>query len=230
MKPPYFENRGGRLYLQDNSPANPSFELCVPPGINVLDDRSCKVNVEGSGPNECNVACGFPGEVANDKSLGHIFPFSTGQIAREGGYDTPYDFNGWLMRSHGGPVKPIIWTHMALGAPDQLRQRVAWAISQICVAGLTGTWDDFYQEAYDTKQWEVVELHISGLGLDADDGYVRNLCQGFDLQIVKVNADVDPVRNLCKGRAKVMVRYNPKRDSISGLVRKLEASRLRVEL
>jgi len=90
--------------------------------------------------------------------------------------------------------------------------------------------DDFYEEANGTKHWEVVELHISGLGYDADDGYVRNLCQGFDLQIVKVNADVDPVRNLCKGRAKVMVRYNPKRDSINGLIRKLEASRLRVEL
>jgi len=90
--------------------------------------------------------------------------------------------------------------------------------------------DDFYNEAYGTKHWEVVELHISGLRHDANDDYVRDLCQGFDLQIVKVNADVDPVRNLCKGRAKVMVRYNPTRDSINGLVRKLEASRLRVEL
>jgi len=90
--------------------------------------------------------------------------------------------------------------------------------------------DEFYEEAHTTKHWEVVELHISGLRHDADDGYVRNLCQGFDLQIVKVNAEIDPVRNLCKGRAKVMVRYNPKRDSIAGLVRKLEASRLRVEL
>merc|ERR1712039_209744 len=67
------------------------------------------------------------------------------------------------------------------------------------------TSDDFYDEAYGTKHWEVVELHISGLGYNADNDYVRNLCQGFDLQIVKVNAEVDPVRNLCKGRAKVMV-------------------------
>lgn len=90
--------------------------------------------------------------------------------------------------------------------------------------------EDFYDHAESTKHWEVVELHISGLGCDADDGYVRNLCQGFDLQLVKATAEMDPVRNLCKGRAKVMVRYNPTRDDISGLVQKLEASRLRVEL
>jgi len=92
------------------------------------------------------------------------------------------------------------------------------------------TSDEFYDEAHNTKHWEVVELHISGLGYNADDNYVRNLCQGHELQIVKVNAEVDPVRNLCKGRAKVMVRYNPTRDSVAGLVRKLEASRLRVEV
>mmetsp|Transcript_92784 Transcript_92784/g.276797 ORF Transcript_92784/g.276797 Transcript_92784/m.276797 type:complete len:431 (+) Transcript_92784:55-1347(+) len=90
--------------------------------------------------------------------------------------------------------------------------------------------DDFYKEAEDTKRWEVVELHISGLPSDADDARVRNLCQGFDLQIVKVATDLDPVRNLCKGRAKVMVRYNPVRDSVSGLVRKLEDCNLRVEM
>lgn len=90
--------------------------------------------------------------------------------------------------------------------------------------------EDFYEEAEGTKQWEVAELHISGLGIRADDDYVRGLCQGFDLQIVKVVAEVDPVRNLCKGRAKVMVRYNPKRESIHGLVSKLEAHQLRVEM
>jgi len=90
--------------------------------------------------------------------------------------------------------------------------------------------DTFYSEAENSRHWEVVELHISGLGSTADDDYVRGLCQGFDLQIVKVAAEVDPVRNLCKGRAKVMVRYNPNRESIHGLVSKLEASQLRVEL
>lgn len=89
---------------------------------------------------------------------------------------------------------------------------------------------EFYEEAESTKHWEVVELHLSGLPLNADDGMVRSLCLGFDLQIVRAVADVDPVRNLCKGRAKIMVRYNPLRDSINGLVRKLEELNYRVDM
>lgn len=89
---------------------------------------------------------------------------------------------------------------------------------------------EFYDEAASTKHWEVIELHISGLRDDADEGTVKNLCNGFDLQIVKVNVEMDPVRNLCKGRAKIMVRYNPLRDSIAGLVAKLQETKLRVEL
>lgn len=88
----------------------------------------------------------------------------------------------------------------------------------------------FYDDAGTTTHWEVVELHISGLNAHADANQVRDLCAGFDLQIVKVAVDMDPVRNLCKGRAKIMVRYNPHRDSIHGLVQKLEEERFRVEL
>jgi hypothetical protein len=89
---------------------------------------------------------------------------------------------------------------------------------------------EFYQEAETTRHWEVVELHISGLREDADENVVRTICRRFDLQIVKVNVEMDPVRNLCKGRAKIMVRYNPVRDSIAGLVQKLQESSLRVEV
>jgi hypothetical protein len=90
--------------------------------------------------------------------------------------------------------------------------------------------DDFYQQAESTKDWEVVELHVSGLARDADDRLVKDLCQGCDLHIVKASVEMDPVRNLCMGRAKIMVRYNPTRDSIAGLVQKLERTRLKGEL
>jgi hypothetical protein len=89
---------------------------------------------------------------------------------------------------------------------------------------------EFYEEAVSTKHWEVIELHISGLRENADEETVKKLCKDFDLQIVKVNVEMDPVRNLCKGRAKIMVRYNPMRDSIAGLVQKLQETKLRVEL
>jgi len=90
--------------------------------------------------------------------------------------------------------------------------------------------DSFYREAEKTQHWEVAELLISGLSPDADDRYVKNLCQGFDLHIVKASAEMDPVRNRCQGRAKVTVRYNPQRESIDGLVHKFESSNLKVEI
>jgi hypothetical protein len=89
---------------------------------------------------------------------------------------------------------------------------------------------EFYEEAQNTKHWEVIELHISGLRENADENTVKNLCRDFDLQIVKVNVEMDPVRNLCKGRAKIMVRYNPMRDAIAPLVQRLQETKLRVEL
>jgi hypothetical protein len=115
---------------------------------------------------------------------------------------------------------------------DKLKEARGRGTQQIHQAHLrtSMTPNEFYEEAENSKHWEVAELHLSGLHANANDEYVRNLCQGFDLQLVKVAAEVDPVRNLCKGRAKVMVRYNPKRDSITGLVRKFESSRLKVEL
>mmetsp|Transcript_104813 Transcript_104813/g.165435 ORF Transcript_104813/g.165435 Transcript_104813/m.165435 type:complete len:435 (+) Transcript_104813:46-1350(+) len=89
---------------------------------------------------------------------------------------------------------------------------------------------EFYNEAESTRHWEVVELHVAGLREDADEILVRSLCRDCDLQIVKVNVEMDPVRNLCKGRAKIMVRYNPTRDSINGLVQRLQETKLRVEV
>jgi hypothetical protein len=90
--------------------------------------------------------------------------------------------------------------------------------------------DEIYQEAQNAKHWQVAELFLSGLPRTGDEKMVRSLCQGFDLQLVRVTMDSDPVRNLCKGRAKIMVRYNPLRDPIEALARQLEMAGLRVEI
>lgn len=116
---------------------------------------------------------------------------------------------------------------------DKVRSALGRGTQQIHQAHLKTSMrpDEFYQDAESCKHWEVKELHLSGLGMHADDDYVRDLCTGFDVQLVKVVAEVDPVRNLCKGRAKVMVRYNPRRDAgVNDLVRKLEDSKLKVEM
>lgn len=114
----------------------------------------------------------------------------------------------------------------------KLRSSPGMTTQQIHQAHLRTSMQDpeFYQVAEASRDWEVIELHVSGLPYDADDDRLRSLCQGFDLQIVKCKVDMDPVRNLCKGRAKVTVRYNPSRESIEGLVNKLEAAKLTVEL
>lgn len=114
----------------------------------------------------------------------------------------------------------------------KLRSALGQSTQQIHQAHLRTsiTPNEFYDDAESNKHWEVVELHLSGLPINADDALLRHLCQGFDLQIVKVVAEMDPVRNLCKGRGKIMVRYNPVRDSIKGLVHKLQESNLTVEM
>ena len=47
--------------------------------------------------------------------------------------------------------KQMVWFGAALGAPDQLRQRVAWAIAQILVVGvhLTGRENEVWHNFYD---------------------------------------------------------------------------------
>lgn len=139
--------------------------------------------------------------------------------ARIFGRDAHYD--------QSEPLAPVSYDNS-----DKVKGAVGLHTQQIHQAHLrtSMTGQEFYDEAESIKHWEVVELHISGLSRTADEALVRSLCTGFDLQIVKVAVETDPVRNLCKGRAKIMVRYNPKRDSIAGLVRKLEEARLRVEI
>mmetsp|Transcript_44495 Transcript_44495/g.81269 ORF Transcript_44495/g.81269 Transcript_44495/m.81269 type:complete len:434 (-) Transcript_44495:74-1375(-) len=89
---------------------------------------------------------------------------------------------------------------------------------------------EFYDAANNTRAWEVLELHVSGLPREADEPGMKRLCHGFDLQIVKVTLEMDPVTNCCKGRAKVMVRYNPAYESVTGLVQKLESAGFYVQL
>ena len=69
------------------------------------------------------VTCGSPDEVANDPTLGQYFvPVSEKQT-------------DWGLEDQKGDI----WFENALFAPDQLRQRVAYALSQILVVVLAGT-------------------------------------------------------------------------------------------
>lgn len=85
-----------------------------------LDLRSDEVNNYFGATNSVKegvLVCGSYGEVSNEPSKGTIFDVATGS-------DT--SFNLGENRGH-------VWTMAVLEAPDQLRQRVAWAFSQIFV-------------------------------------------------------------------------------------------------
>jgi cullin-associated NEDD8-dissociated protein 1 len=69
------------------------------------------------------VVCGSVGEVANKPELGHNFELSSRR-----GYDKKFDASPMISRQ-----KHTVWALLALNAKDQLRQRVAWALSQILV-------------------------------------------------------------------------------------------------
>mmetsp|Transcript_19333 Transcript_19333/g.27328 ORF Transcript_19333/g.27328 Transcript_19333/m.27328 type:complete len:1758 (+) Transcript_19333:76-5349(+) len=76
------------------------------------------------------VVCGSPGEVASDPSLGSGYDYNRFERLSGGGTwavgeTTP---TSWHVAQ-----KTTIWSNIALKAADQLRQRVAWALSQILV-------------------------------------------------------------------------------------------------
>ena len=71
--------------------------------------------------------CGSPGEVANDPGMGHRYNLFTsadrGVVSRSELDQEHYTHDS----------KSTVWASVVLGAPDQLRQRIAWALSQIFV-------------------------------------------------------------------------------------------------
>ena len=62
----------------------------------------------------------------NDPSRGHGYLFGSFHTGREQGLDRSYNY--W----DNGPSN--LWQNVVLRAPDQLRQRVGWALSQFIVA------------------------------------------------------------------------------------------------
>lgn len=62
------------------------------------------------------LVCGSINEVSNNKTVG--FKFDAATSFRTGGYGA-------------GRNREYIWIMVALAAKDQLRQRVAWALSQV---------------------------------------------------------------------------------------------------
>jgi Protein of unknown function (DUF1800) len=76
------------------------------------------------------VVCGSIGEVANVPSKGEGFQYAWDHF--RDALDVSFDME---------EQRHTVWAYTALTAPDQLRQRMAWALSQICVVGFTALAD-----------------------------------------------------------------------------------------
>ena len=69
------------------------------------------------------LVCGSPFEVANEPSLGGSM--------YQGGFDGATEYNVTTVEEDFEHQRTSIWMDVALTAPDQLRQKTAWALSQI---------------------------------------------------------------------------------------------------
>lgn len=64
------------------------------------------------------VVCGSVGEVANDPTMAEAFDVRSSERRQL----TPDEYNN---------QKHVVWVDIAQNGPDQLRQRMAWALAQI---------------------------------------------------------------------------------------------------
>eukprot|EP01047_Picozoa_sp_COSAG01_P050259 COSAG01_NODE_5062_length_4518_cov_2.300294_2_plen_1028_part_00 len=123
-------------------------------------------------------ACGSPGEVANVPTLGHqqwfMRSFSSSEVTDEA--DRTWTSKAEILRMYYYvETKRRVFYDVALNAPDQLRQRMAWAMSQIWVVGeenglthhegelWTAWWDIFTRNAFGNMRDVLKEVAYSPL-------------------------------------------------------------------
>eukprot|EP00930_Biecheleria_cincta_P023948 TRINITY_DN17215_c0_g1_i1.p1 TRINITY_DN17215_c0_g1~~TRINITY_DN17215_c0_g1_i1.p1 ORF type:complete len:1489 (-),score=232.87 TRINITY_DN17215_c0_g1_i1:2869-7335(-) len=160
--------------------------------------------------------CRSPGEVANAPHLGHQYIFRHGG---EGNYvdyhvDAQYGLAEWEMERY---AKSSVWTMQALYAKDQLRQRIAWALSQIFVCSTRGAnhderselWTNYYdifvRNAFSSFRDVLQEVTHSPIMADylsykrsrsfdsaktfPDENFAREVMQLFTIGLWQLNDD-----------------------------------------
>lgn len=154
--------------------------------------------------------CGSPGEVAEGGS--QLYPFHSKDTELSLDFAVTYDSPDYVpMLSRAS-----IWTMLALKAPDQLRQRVAWALAQIFVvapddATMSHTemyvhyYDIFVRHAFGNFRDVLREVTYSPVmgdyltykrnrafdsdGVYPDENYAREIMQLFSIGLWKLNSD-----------------------------------------
>mmetsp|Transcript_34397 Transcript_34397/g.94802 ORF Transcript_34397/g.94802 Transcript_34397/m.94802 type:complete len:1606 (+) Transcript_34397:291-5108(+) len=97
-------------------------------------------------------ACGSPGEVANEPHLGHQWGIYYSEDASDLVEQPRRQVFNLTSDYSFRDAKSNVWLNVVFSAPDQLRQRVAWALAQIVVCAENGVgkamenevWHNFY--------------------------------------------------------------------------------------
>eukprot|EP00808_Paulinella_micropora_P031318 g22050.t1 len=158
--------------------------------------------------------CGSPGEKDNNPVLGHLYHFKSpdpDQLEEE-----MLDRKYW--RSEG---KSAVFTNVAFKAPDQLRNRVAWATSQIFTLSATGLdledaiepwthyFDIFVRHAFGNYRDMMREVAYSPMmgdyltyrqnqafsfsGKFPDENFAREIMQLFSIGLWELQDDGTPI-------------------------------------
>jgi cullin-associated NEDD8-dissociated protein 1 len=177
-----------------------------------------RANVSAGGG---QVVCGSPGEVANEPSLGAKLPIKMQHAQKDtvGNSGVEYLGDTGLQRALARmSTKHVPWTMAALFGRDQLRQRVAWALSQITVVSAASAatpardqepWHAFYdifvRHAFGNYADVLREVSYSPLmgayltfldnqafaesGSAPDENYARESMQLFSVGLAELNED-----------------------------------------
>jgi len=203
-----YYRHSSRMVLSESTLENPT--QCT--SATFVNRKDCRV-LPPSESNECDMQCGSPGEIANDPSMGHQFPFYT----RKGSDPDSFLDNRYGTKQNSRLAKSTVWVAKALTSDDQLRQRMAWALSQIIVLSAHGTdhgsWSEMFLYFYDILVRHAFgnfrdilrEVTYSPLmanyltyrgsssfdfsGSFPDENYARELMQLFTIGVVNLNPD-----------------------------------------
>ena len=121
---------GGKLVVEASNGGDSQIMLCANSRRNIFNEDSCKISHE---PNTCMIYNEAISTIKGRKG-GAVVCGSIGEVAPDPLNDDYYDnLNYHLDFMDYRESHKRVWQQVALFSDDQLRQRVAWALSQIMV-------------------------------------------------------------------------------------------------
>jgi len=166
----------------------------------------------GTAVAQMSVSCGSPGEVPTSSNLGSMFTFE-----REGDFINSFD-----EYIDDDRTQAMVWLNVALNAPDQLRQKVAFGLAKIVVVHdiavdtsrtewaatyhdifvrhAFGNYRDILREvSYSAPMADMLSFRRSrsfaASGTFPDENYAREVMQLFSTGLFKLHLNGTVVRN-----------------------------------